>query len=120
MARESPPAEGRGEVKIVEYEANRVVIETATDQAGFLFLSDTDYPGWKAHVDGQEETVYRADYPFRAVLVPPGQHTVEFTFDPVAFKVGLAVALTTAAILIAAAIVFRKKPQPSIAPDNHT
>ena len=120
MARGSSPAEGRDEVKIVKYEANRVVIETATNQAGFLFLSDTDYPGWKARVDGQEETVYRADYLFRAVLVPPGQHTVEFTFDPVAFKVGLAVALTTGAILIAAAIVFRKKPQPSIAPDNHT
>jgi hypothetical protein len=105
MARGSSPAEGRDEVRIVEYDANRVVIETTSSQAGFLFLSDAYYPGWKARVDGQEETVYRADYLFRAVPVPPGQHVVEFTFDPVAFKIGLAVALTTAATLVAAAII---------------
>jgi uncharacterized membrane protein YfhO len=117
MTRGSSPAGGRDEVKIIEYEANRVVIETASNQAGFLFLSDAYYPGWRARVDGQEETVYRADYLFRAVLVPPGQHTIEFTFDPVAFKIGLAVALTTAVVLVTAAIVSRKKPRP---PSSHT
>jgi len=120
VARGSPTVEGRDEVKIVEYEANRVVIETTSSQAGFLFLSDAYYPGWRACLDGQEETVYRADYLFRAVLVPPGQHTVEFTFDPVAFKIGLAVALITVAALVAAAIASRKKPQPSITPHNRT
>jgi len=120
MVRGSPPAEGRDEVKIVEYDASRVVIETTSRQAGFLFLSDAYYPGWRTRLDGQEETVYRADYLFRAVLVPPGQHIVEFTFDPVAFKIGLAVTLITGAALITAAIVSRKKPQPSIAPNNRT
>jgi hypothetical protein len=104
MARESSPVERRDEVKIIEYDANRVLIETTSSQAGFLFLSDAYYPGWRARLDGQEETVYRADYLFRAVLVPPGQHSVEFTFDPVAFKIGLAVALSTVAALVAAAI----------------
>ena len=109
----SPPAEGRDEVKIVEYEANRVVIETTSSQAGFLFLSDAYYPGWRARVDGKEETVYQADYLFRAVLVPPGQHVVEFTFDPIAFKIGLAVALTTAAALVATAIFRSSRRLPS-------
>jgi hypothetical protein len=105
MARGSSPTEGKDEVKIIEYEANRVVIETTTSQAGFLFLSDVYYPGWRARVDGREEMVYRADYLFRAVLVPRGQHVIEFAFDPVAFKMGLAVALTTVIALVAAAIV---------------
>ena len=117
MARGSPPAEGRDEVKIVEYGANRVVIETASSRAGFLLLSDAYYPGWRARLDGQEETVYRADYLFRAVLIPSGQHVVEFSFDPIAFRIGLAVTLTTVAALVAVAIVFAKKP-PSIAPNN--
>jgi len=93
------------------------VIETTSSQAGFLLLSDAYYPGWRARLDGQEETVYRADYLFRAVLVPSGQHVVEFTFDPIAFKIGLAVTLTTVAALVAVAIVFAKKP-PSIAPNT--
>jgi len=110
MAGGASPATGRDEVKIVEYEANRVLIETTSNQAGFLFLTDAYYPGWRVRLDGQEETVYQADYLFRAVLVPPGQHILEFTFDPVAFKIGLTVALTTVAVLVTAAIVSRKKP----------
>jgi hypothetical protein len=110
MARGSPPTDGRDEVKIVEYGANRVLIATTSSQAGFLFLSDAYYPGWRARLDGQQETVYRADYLFRAVLVPPGQHVVEFTFHPLAFKMGLAVALTTVAAMLTAAIASRKKP----------
>jgi hypothetical protein len=96
--------EGEDKVTFADYGLNRVVIETTSSQPAFLFLSDTDFPGWKAHVDGREETLYRADYLFRAVLVPSGQHTVEFTFDPVPFKIGLAIALVTAAALVAAAI----------------
>jgi hypothetical protein len=105
MGRGTLPTEGKDEVKIIEYEANRVVIETTVSQAGFLFLSDVYYPGWRARLDGREETVYRADYLFRAVLVPPGQHVIEFAFDPLAFKMGLAVALTIVVALVAAAIV---------------
>jgi hypothetical protein len=119
MVTGSSPAEARDEVRIVEYEPNRVVIETTSSQAGFLFLSDAYYPGWRARLDGQEETIYRADYLFRAVLVPPGQHIVEFTFHPLAFKMGLAVALTMVTVLVIAAIVSRKKPQLFIALSTH-
>ena len=105
----SGSVEGGDRVNIVEYEPARVVIDTESDQAGFLFLSDMLYPGWRAHVDGQEEAIYRADYAFRAVLVPAGRHTVSFSFDPVAFKIGLALALLTASLLALAAILTLKR-----------
>ena len=49
------------------------------------------YPGWRATVDGQPAPIERANYAFRAVYVPAGQHTVQFVFDPLIWKVGLAV-----------------------------
>jgi hypothetical protein len=113
LASTSPSLEGSNGVRIVDYRANRVVLETTASQPAFLFLSDSHYPGWRAYVDGTEETVYRADYLFRAVLVPSGQHTVEFAFDPVAFKAGLAVSLVTLAILVVAAVFSRKRSRPS-------
>jgi hypothetical protein len=101
----APPAvEGQDSVCVVDYGLNRVVIETTSSRPGFLFLSDTDFPGWQVRVDGREEPLYRADYLFRAVLVPMGPHTVEFAFDPVPFKIGLAIALVTAATLVAVSI----------------
>ncbi len=65
------------------------------DGEGFLVLSDTYYPGWKAYVDGREERIYQADYFLRAVFLSSGLHKVKFIFDPLSFKLGLWMTLTT-------------------------
>ena len=56
--------------------------------AGLLVLSDIDYPGWKAFVDGIPTPIYRADYLCRGVYVPAGEHTVEFVYAPLSFRLG--------------------------------
>ncbi len=55
---------------------------------GFVVLSDQFYPGWRAYVDGRESPIYRANYLFRAVPVPAGEHVVEFTYQPVSVGLG--------------------------------
>jgi hypothetical protein len=75
--------------KITEYEPNRVVIDVDVPSNGFLFLSDTYYPGWKAYVDGKETKIYKANYCFRAVQVEKGRHKVEFSYLPGVFIIGL-------------------------------
>ena len=81
--------------EIVDYQANKVEIETRMDGEGFLVLSDTYYPGWKAYVDGKEERIYRADYLLRAISLSPGLHRVMFVFDPISFRMGLWITLGT-------------------------
>src|SRR5579885_3336322 len=71
---------GNGGVKIVSYTPNQVVISVTSARAGLLFLSDTYYPAWKATVNGKETKIYRADYAFRAVVVPDGKSTVKFYY----------------------------------------
>lgn len=39
------------------------------------------YPKWKVKVNGKEEKIYRADYAFRAVVVPQGESIVEFYYS---------------------------------------
>lgn len=72
--------QGEGKAKILEYTPNKVKIEVETDKQGILFLSDNYYPGWKATINGVEAKIYRADYSFRAVVVPEGRSMVEFTY----------------------------------------
>jgi len=82
------------EVEILSYEPERVVISARLAEEGYLVLTDAYYPGWRALTDGLETPIYRADLLFRAVYVPAGQHRVEFTYDPLSFKLGAAISLT--------------------------
>ncbi|KAF0134130.1 MAG: Uncharacterized protein FD145_886 [Candidatus Saganbacteria bacterium] len=79
------------EAKIKKYGALEVIIEVQNTKPGFLFLSDTYYPGWKVFVDGKEDKIYRANYLFRAVELEEGKHIVRFIYDPWPFKLGMAV-----------------------------
>lgn len=79
--------EGTGEAKIVKYTPDYIEINVETSKSGLLFLSDNYYVGWKAKINpstgsGQVETkIYRADYTFRAVVVPKGVSKVEFIYE---------------------------------------
>lgn len=74
--------EGTGSARIVMYTPNKIKIEVNTSSSAFLFLSDNYYPGWRAKVNGKEDKIYRADYTFRAVLVPKGNSVVELQYNP--------------------------------------
>lgn len=78
---------------ILSYTSNRVEIRTQSTADGFLLLTDTFYPGWKAEVDGIPSEIYRADYAFRAVAVPKGNHRVVFVYAPFSFTLGVSVSV---------------------------
>ncbi|MHB2026931.1 MAG: YfhO family protein [Elusimicrobiota bacterium] len=74
------PAQGKAE--IVSYEPNRVKIEAQASKPGYVFLSDNDFPGWIARVNGQPAKIIRAFLTFRAVAVPAGKNLVVFSYWP--------------------------------------
>ncbi|MCK4471329.1 MAG: YfhO family protein, partial [Anaerolineae bacterium] len=95
-----------GQTQIVCYEPERVVIKTDTSTDGFLVLTDTYMPGWQAQVDGRLTELYIADYAFRAVRIPAGQHRVEFVYAPSSFSVGAALSLAAAVCCVLWGITF--------------
>lgn len=91
--------------QIVAYEPNRleVLVDNASD--GWLVLTDTYAPGWKATLDGEERRIYVADHAFRAVSVPAGTHRIEFVYQPLSFTIGLGISLFVCAGTAAATLV---------------
>jgi hypothetical protein len=71
--------------KIIKYTPTKMEIETSSRRAGILFLSDNYYPGWRALVDGKETEILRANYTFRSVVVPKGEHQIVFSYEPKTF-----------------------------------
>jgi hypothetical protein len=98
-----------GEAKLISYLPNEINIDVNTDTNKLLFLSDTYYPGWKAYVDEKETEIYRADYTFRAIVVPQGHHLIKFSYDPLSFKIGYIISFLSIGLLV---IILTVKKRP--------
>ena len=79
-----PPATlSGGTARIVEYRNDEVVVEVDTPASAILVLNDMWHPWWRATLDRQPVEILKANVLFRGVAVPPGKHTLRFTFNPV-------------------------------------
>jgi len=85
---------------ILEYGPEEVIIEAAVNEPKFLVLSDSYYPGWKVEVDGRPDKIYKAYHFLRAVYLDKGRHIVRFTFDPLSYKIGKYISLSTIGLLL--------------------
>ena len=97
-----------GQVEKIEYSPNKVSLETSQNEEGFLVLLDTYFPGWKVEVDGKPEHIYRANYFYRGVRLAPGNHNIEFSYEPVGLKMGATISGVTFLLLLAVGATRRK------------
>lgn len=93
------------EVAIGEYSANRVVCNTDCSHSGFLVLLDNWHPDWKVLVDGEERTLYRANYTFRAVHLTGGNHRVVFAYISPYFNIGRIISIVAFILSVVACIL---------------
>ncbi len=98
-------------ISLVTRHSSLVTYRVSTPAPALLLLSEPDYPGWQAAVDGQPAPVLRADFVLRAVPVPAGEHTVELRFRPLSFTVGAAVSGVTLAAISLLLIIFTVRGQ---------
>jgi hypothetical protein len=49
--------------------------------ASLVVIAQTHYPAWKAYVDGQPTTIWRANYAFQALEVPAGRHQIKMVYE---------------------------------------
>jgi hypothetical protein len=80
-------------------------LHTSASTNALLVTSDLYYPGWKASIDGAESPIFCADRLFRAVVVPPGQHIVEFKYEPLSIKLGFLLFSITVTVVFVSAVV---------------
>lgn len=95
------------EARVIEYEPNRLTIETNADKRAALIVSETNYPGWEATIDGQPATIFNADYLLRGVIVPEGKHRVQMRYTAPAARRGAIISVLTLLTLIGMTIFSR-------------
>jgi hypothetical protein len=81
------------QVEITQYTPNRIGLTARSDSAGYLVVSELDYPGWHVTVDGKENKVVAMNDIFRSVYLEPGKHQVQFIYAPKEFRWGMFISL---------------------------
>lgn len=78
----------QGTVAVGRPDPDQLTATVTTDREAILVFSEVAYPGWHATIDGVAAPMFTADYLFRAVRVPAGNHEVRLTFTPPLWRLG--------------------------------
>ena len=85
--------EQNGEVELISYHTNRLVVSSNSQDDGWLLISDTWYPGWISLIDGNKTDVLIGNYLFKAIQIPAGDHIIEVIYHPISFHAGLSISV---------------------------
>jgi hypothetical protein len=78
----APPAgEPAGRVVVAEYGLQEVRLSVESERPAYLVTSETEYPGWRAYIDGRPQPIYYTNVAFRGFPVPAGRHQVVMRFE---------------------------------------
>lgn len=90
-----------GSIVLTEYEPNYLKYKTQASTEQLAVFSDIYYnEGWNAFIDGNKVPHFRVDYILRGLVLPAGEHTVEFKFHPKSYFTGNKVSLASSLLLI--------------------
>ena len=77
----------KSQVKVTQFEPNRIGLQVSTDVQALLVISEIYYPkGWTARIDGEKTEIFKTDHILRSVIVPPGEHLVQMEFAPESYR----------------------------------
>lgn len=111
-----------GSIVLTEYEPNYLKYSANTNAEQLAVFSDIYYEnGWNAYIDGEKVPHFRIDYILRGMVLPAGEHTVEFKFHPKSYYTGNKISLASSLLLILAIAgfafsEFRKKSKKGLSP----
>lgn len=104
--------ETTGSVSVDRYDNNEIILSSANTQNALLVLGEKYYRGWKATVDGKLTEIVPVNHILRGVYLTPGTHKIEFRFDPLPFKIGKYLTLTSFAlfaVMLARECIIRRR-----------
>jgi hypothetical protein len=90
--------ENLGTASLISLGPGRYEISAETGSGAFLVLTESEYPGWVARVDGAPVEILRANHFVQAVWLAPGKHSVSFEYRSRWLGLGFCIFLVAAAI----------------------
>ncbi|MDI5888021.1 YfhO family protein [Flavobacterium yafengii] len=100
-------------IALENYKPNYLKYVSNNSNEGLAVFSEMYYgKGWNAYIDGKSADHIRVDYVLRGLIIPKGDHKVEFKFEPQVIKTGSTITLISSIgmlLLLAVGIYFERK-----------
>jgi hypothetical protein len=88
-------------IKLNSYVPNHLVYSYSANSDELAVFSEIYYDkGWNAYIDGKKMPYFRANYVLRAMVVPAGNHKIEFRFEPKSYYAGQMISLISSLLVI--------------------
>jgi hypothetical protein len=83
------------------YKPDELTYTSKASGSRFAVFSEIYYPkGWIAYIDGKESEIAQVNYVLRGLVIPEGEHTIEFKFHPQSYYLGHNLALGSSVIAV--------------------
>jgi len=88
-------------ISFVKNENDSIRYTTKSSIEQLAVFSEVYYDkGWNAYVDGKQTDIAKVNYVLRAIMVPAGEHTIEFKFEPKSHQTGWTITTITSILMV--------------------
>ena len=107
------PTDSAASIKMTSFDNDAITYQTNTTANHLALFSEIYYKDWKAYIDGKNVDFAKANYVLRAMVIPAGNHKIEFKFEPAIFFLGknisnIASWLVLLILIVAIAVEFKR------------
>ena len=107
------PTDSAASIKMTSFDNDAITYQTNTTANHLAVFSEIYYKDWKAYIDGKNVDFAKANYVLRAMVIPAGNHKIEFKFEPAIFFLGknisnIASWLVLLILIVAIAVEFKR------------
>lgn len=82
-------ADSTATIKLNSYKPNDLIYKSSSKTPQLTVFSEIYYDkGWNAYVDGKLTPYFRTNYVLRGMIIPAGDHTIEWKFEPSVYYTG--------------------------------
>ncbi len=88
-------------IKLETYKPNHLIYKANCESSELTVFSEIYYQkGWNAFIDGNPVDHFSVNYVLRAMVIPKGEHTIEFKFEPKSYYLGNRISMASSVMLL--------------------
>lgn len=92
-----------GNISLTQYTPDHLSYKSKANSEQLSVFSEIYYnsgKGWQAYIDGEKVDHIRVNYILRGIVVPSGEHTIDFKFEPKAWNMTNMIGLISSLLLL--------------------